>query len=35
MQEIKESLIEVRKAYRLIFDFQSRILDLISYIKEK
>ena len=35
MQEIKESLIEVRKAYRLIFDFQSRILDLISYIKGK
>lgn len=35
MQEIKESLIEVRKAYRLIFDFQSRILDLISFIKGK
>lgn len=27
-----ETLIDVRKAYRLIYDFQSRIMDLISFI---
>ncbi len=32
MQTLKESLNEVRKAYRLIFDFQSRILDLVNFI---
>lgn len=35
MHELSESLKEVRKAYRLIFDFQSRILDLMSFIKGK
>lgn len=35
MLEIADSLKEVRKAYRLIFDFQSRVLDLMSFIKGK
>lgn len=29
---IDKTLLEVRKAYRLIYDFQSKILDLISFI---
>lgn len=32
MQNLNESLNEVRKAYRLLFDFQSRILNLINFI---
>lgn len=32
---IKQSLFEVRKAYRLLFDYQSRILDLMSFIERK
>ena len=32
---LNQSLIEVRKAYRILFDYQSRILDLISYIAGK
>ncbi|MBW1619534.1 MULTISPECIES: hypothetical protein [Empedobacter] len=32
---LNQSLIEVRKAYRILFDYQSRILDLISYISGK
>jgi len=31
-QEISKTLLEVRKSYRLIYDFQSKILDLISFI---
>ncbi|MCY1660411.1 hypothetical protein [Chryseobacterium sp. SL1] len=33
MQNLNDTLIEVRKAYRLIYDYQKRILDLISFIK--
>lgn len=32
---MEKSLIEVRKAYRLLFDYQSRILDLMSFIEGK
>lgn len=32
---LDKSLIEVRKAYRILFDYQTRILDLISYISSK
>ena len=32
---IEQSLQEVRKAYRLIYDYQSRVLDLMSYIEKK
>lgn len=35
MSNLKNSLIEVRKAYRFLFDFQSRVLDLISFISTK
>lgn len=29
---INSTLVDVRKAYRLLFDFQSRIMDLVSFI---
>ena len=32
---LEQSLVEVRKSYRILFDYQSRILDLISYISGK
>lgn len=32
---IVKALSEVRKAYRLLFDYQSRILDLMSFIERK
>lgn len=33
MQEnLENSLLEVRKAYRLLYDYQKRILDLVSFI---
>ena len=32
MNELKNSLIEVRKAYRLLYDYQKKVLDLIQFI---
>lgn len=32
MDELKNSLIEVRKAYRLLYDYQKKVLDLIQFI---
>ncbi len=32
MNQLKTSLIEVRKAYRLLFDFQNKVLKLIEFI---
>jgi len=34
-EELENALIDVRKSYRLLFDFQSRILDLMSFISGK
>lgn len=34
-KNLDKSLVEVRKAYRILFDYQTRILDLISYISSK
>jgi hypothetical protein len=31
----KELLVEVRKSYRLLYEYQSRILDLVDYIGKK
>lgn len=33
--ELDKSLVEVRKAYRILFDYQTRILDLVKYIGQK
>lgn len=35
MQNIKHTLLEARKSYRFLYDYQKRILDLISYIGGK
>ncbi|OCA75435.1 hypothetical protein [Chryseobacterium arthrosphaerae] len=35
MHNLNENLTEVRKAYRLIYDYQKRILDLINFIRSK
>jgi len=32
MNELKNSLIEVRKAYRLLYDYQKKVLDLVQFI---
>jgi hypothetical protein len=32
MSDLKNSLIEVRKAYRLLYDYQSKILNLVQFI---
>lgn len=32
MEDNKNTLLEIRKAYRLLFDFQDRILDLMGFI---
>lgn len=32
MNELKNSLVEVRKAYRLLYDYQKKVLDLINFI---
>lgn len=32
MSNLKNSLIEVRKAYRLLYDYQKKILDLVNFI---
>jgi len=32
MIELKNSLIEVRKAYRLLYDYQKKVLDLVNFI---
>lgn len=32
MNELKSSLIEVRKAYRLLYDYQKKVLDLVNFI---
>lgn len=32
MNELKSSLIEVRKAYRLLYDYQRKVLDLVQFI---
>jgi hypothetical protein len=32
MNELKKSLIEVRKAYRLLYDYQKKVLDLVKFI---
>lgn len=32
MNELKNSLIEVRKAYRLLYDFQKKVIDLVKFI---
>ncbi|MBU2526819.1 MAG: hypothetical protein KKC03_09490 [Bacteroidetes bacterium] len=32
MHELKNSLIEVRKAYRLLYDYQKKVLDLVQFI---
>ena len=34
-QNIKDTLQEARKAYRFLYDYQKRILDLVSYIGGK
>lgn len=34
-QDFKEALNDVRKAHRLIFEYQSRMLDTIQFIKKK
>ncbi len=34
-QNIKNTLLEARKAYRFLYDYQKRVLDLISYIGGK
>lgn len=34
-QEIKRTLLEARKAYRFLYDYQKRILDLVSFIGGK
>jgi len=33
--DIKSALIDVRKAYRLLYEYQKRVLDLIDYIGRK
>jgi len=32
MNELKNSLVEVRKAYRLLYDYQKKVLDLVQFI---
>lgn len=34
-QNIKNTLLEARKAYRFLYDYQKRVLDLVSYIGGK
>ena len=33
--DIKDALLDVRKAYRLLADYQQRVLELLSFIREK
>ena len=35
MEKIDQALLDVRKSYRLLYDYQRRILDLVKFIKGK
>ncbi|MDC7218749.1 MAG: hypothetical protein PQJ59_02350 [Spirochaetales bacterium] len=33
-KELNKALLEVRKAYRIIYEYQKRVLDLVKYISK-